>query len=401
MSGGNETLMRTRCPECGTVFRVTSEQLRRKAGKVRCGHCQAVFNAFDQWQSDSDETLVAAPVEASAQPSDEAKSAEPPEAVTAVVSLAEAEPKPEAEPEPLPESKATEVAEFDPSATIVAGPDWAWNESMEPLAVTSESDAAVPAESVRQESEQDRIPSSAEVAVEVGVEKGIPEVVRFDAAETLIATPADRNAFIDDRDETLEQSTLAAREAGLVAARELAESNSYNRWSAGTLASDGRGAFDGEPSARATWPFVVVAFLLLLVLLGQLAYHYRTEIVLRLPSLQPLYGSLGVDIPLPRNPALVSIETSDLQSDNARGLFVLQATLKNRASFPQAWPALELSLTDTSDAVVSRRVMYAAEYLPPGTTSDAFPANGDVAVRLWIEAKDIGASGYRLYIFYP
>ena len=45
--------------------------------------------------------------------------------------------------------------------------------------------------------------------------------------------------------------------------------------------------------------------------------------------------------------------------------------------------------------------MYAAEYLPPGTTSDAFPPNVDVAVRLWIEAKGLGASGYRLYIFYP
>lgn len=53
--------MRTRCPDCGTVFRVTSEQLRRKAGKVRCGHCQTVFNAFDQWQSDNDEPEVNSP----------------------------------------------------------------------------------------------------------------------------------------------------------------------------------------------------------------------------------------------------------------------------------------------------------------------------------------------------
>jgi len=44
--------MRTRCPACDTVFRVTSEQLRLKAGKVRCGHCQGVFNAFDQLLSD-------------------------------------------------------------------------------------------------------------------------------------------------------------------------------------------------------------------------------------------------------------------------------------------------------------------------------------------------------------
>ena len=27
--------------------------------------------------------------------------------------------------------------------------------------------------------------------------------------------------------------------------------------------------------------------------------------------------------------------------------------------------------------------------------------NGELAVRLWIEAKDIGAAGYRLFVFYP
>jgi predicted Zn finger-like uncharacterized protein len=47
MSERYKTLMRTRCPGCNTVFRVTSEQLRAKMGKVRCGQCQFVFNAFD------------------------------------------------------------------------------------------------------------------------------------------------------------------------------------------------------------------------------------------------------------------------------------------------------------------------------------------------------------------
>jgi hypothetical protein len=32
---------------------------------------------------------------------------------------------------------------------------------------------------------------------------------------------------------------------------------------------------------------------------------------------------------------------------------------------------------------------------------DAFAANGELAVRLWIEARDIGAAGYRLFVFYP
>ena len=37
--------MYTSCPECGTVFRITTNDLRLAEGHVRCGHCSATFNA--------------------------------------------------------------------------------------------------------------------------------------------------------------------------------------------------------------------------------------------------------------------------------------------------------------------------------------------------------------------
>ncbi len=37
--------MYTSCPECGTVFRITTQELRAAEGYVRCGHCSATFNA--------------------------------------------------------------------------------------------------------------------------------------------------------------------------------------------------------------------------------------------------------------------------------------------------------------------------------------------------------------------
>ena len=201
--------------------------------------------------------------------------------------------------------------------------------------------------------------------------------------------------------ETLEASTHAAREAGLVAARELSETPGYNRWAAGTLAGNGLGGFDSESGRRPVWPFVLCAIILGTALLGQLLYYFRSDLVQRMPSAAALYQLAAVDVPLAQNSELVAIETSDLQSDNQRGLFVLQATLRNRATFAQAWPALELTLTDTHDAVVSRRVLLPPDYLPPSAPVAAFPANGEVAVRLWIEAKGVGAAGYRLYVFYP
>jgi predicted Zn finger-like uncharacterized protein len=36
----------TRCAHCSTIFRVTTQQLQASAGRVRCGHCQLVFDAF-------------------------------------------------------------------------------------------------------------------------------------------------------------------------------------------------------------------------------------------------------------------------------------------------------------------------------------------------------------------
>ncbi|HRL77103.1 MAG TPA: zinc-ribbon domain-containing protein, partial [Candidatus Accumulibacter phosphatis] len=51
------------------MFRVTSEQLRLRAGKVRCGQCRAVFNAIDNLADDAGDALpVTAPAAAAALP---------------------------------------------------------------------------------------------------------------------------------------------------------------------------------------------------------------------------------------------------------------------------------------------------------------------------------------------
>ncbi|MDH5254589.1 MAG: zinc-ribbon domain-containing protein, partial [Gammaproteobacteria bacterium] len=38
--------MYTSCPECGTVFRISTSELRMAEGYARCGHCSATFNAI-------------------------------------------------------------------------------------------------------------------------------------------------------------------------------------------------------------------------------------------------------------------------------------------------------------------------------------------------------------------
>lgn len=164
----------------------------------------------------------------------------------------------------------------------------------------------------------------------------------------------------------------------------------------------------GSPAARHfNKPFAVVAMLLVATLAGQLAFHFRTAIAIASPGLQPtleaLSGALGSDMPLPRDADQISIEASDLQSEPGRStLLALQVTLHNRASHAQAYPALDLALTDTSDRTIARRVLLPDDYLPPTTLEQkAFAPNADLEARLWLDVKPLDAAGYRLYVFYP
>jgi predicted Zn finger-like uncharacterized protein len=46
----------TRCPECGTAFRITGAQLAARGGQARCGRCGAVFDARATLESAADTT---------------------------------------------------------------------------------------------------------------------------------------------------------------------------------------------------------------------------------------------------------------------------------------------------------------------------------------------------------
>ena len=339
-------MTQTRCPACSTVFRVTSEQLRAKAGTVRCGYCQAVFNAFEQLVDENREPDAAALVAAT--------STDFPDAAA-------------------PDALATEAASA-PLATPMFPPEIASPATERPLAADADTSEPAPLDPIAREIEE------------------IAQDLALTAAEVPPSQPSPVAGGDDD-------TTHAARQAGLVAARELSETPAYDRWAAGTLAG-AAGGFAGDEAPRSRWP-ALLAVLLLGALLAQLAYHFRSDLVRWLPASAAVFAALDVAVPLPARSELVSIEASDLQADNARGLFVLNATLRNQAGYAQAWPALELTLTDANDAPVARRVLAAADYLPPRSDLGPFPANAEIPVRLWLEAKGLGAAGYRLFIFYP
>ena len=334
--------MKTRCPDCQTTFRVTPEQLKARAGKVRCGQCQHVFNALD---SLVDEVVVSSP--ALVEPS----------AAVSLEALQSAQPARPADETPVAET-ATETTAAAP--TPPAETDASLRVLLEPAPEGAPS--AVP--------DRERIAPGAETPVDPLSETEVQEL---------------------------------GKATGLILPREMTEVPGYSKWSVGVMAA----SIDHAPEKPARWPYVLVAGVFSLALLGQIAFRFRSELAITVPAARPaleaLSQALNTDIPLPRHVELVSIEASDLQSDAARGnLLALNATVRNRAAYPQAYPALELALTDTQDTPIVRRVFRPEEYLPATLRADQpFPAHSDIAIRLWIEAKDVSAAGYRIYVFYP
>ncbi|MBL8394170.1 MAG: zinc-ribbon domain-containing protein [Candidatus Accumulibacter sp.] len=306
--------MKTCCPSCQTIFRVSSEQLRVRAGKVRCGQCRAVFNAIDNLV---DEDTVVTPL--------------------SPLSVPAAEPAtPEREAEERPAGQAETV-----KAVPLTGPEEAMVCHLPPPVAEPDPVAAGPAKNTP---DQAQAGGSALPVAETNVDA--------DQGQWLGAPP-----------------------------------------------------MSADRSVQRT--FLVAAILLLLLLAAQLVFHLRSTLAISAPALRPaleaLSNALGSEMPLPRRAELVSIESSDLQTDPGRSkLLVLQANLRNRASYAQAYPALELTLTDTRDKAVARRVLFPEEYLSPAALeAKSFAANAEVEIRLWLEAVQINAAGYRLYVFYP
>ncbi len=167
---------------------------------------------------------------------------------------------------------------------------------------------------------------------------------------------------------------------------------------------------DDPASRRARWLWLGAALLAAIVIVAQFGYRFRAELAAAAPQtrdpMRLLCRPFGCEVPLPRRPELMSIDSSELQADAKReGLIVLNAVIRNRARFPQDYPALELTLTDEADRPVLRRVLAPTEYLEQARRDELVRqgiAGGTEAVlRVFLDTSRTRATGYRLYLFYP
>lgn len=125
---------------------------------------------------------------------------------------------------------------------------------------------------------------------------------------------------------------------------------------------------DGQ--ARWQWPLIALLALLLVlqVLLADranLAADPRWR-----PLVETLCGALGCDLPPWHEPsAFTMLDRKVRPEPQLAGALRVDATFRNDARWPQAWPALQLALSDADGRVLGSRVFPPAEYLgaTPGT----------------------------------
>lgn len=167
------------------------------------------------------------------------------------------------------------------------------------------------------------------------------------------------------------------------------------------------GADDGErqPADR-SWLWGIAALISLLLLLGQAAYFFRVDLAARMPGLKPALAGycklLRCTVPLPQHAELMGIESSELGAFPGHdGWIVLDALLRNRAEYAQAFPDIELTLTDSLDKPLARRVFRPADYLPPLENQIfGLKPNRELSIKLHLDTGDLKPMGYRLALFY-
>ena len=142
----------TRCPACGTVFRVVRDQLKVSEGWVRCGRCSEVFNAAQRlFDLENDAPPAPPPQERPAAVVHQLPLREGASASPAVARMDAAVAPPSAEVVPLASAApGVPVAETEPAVAVTPAPGTApapvpEAEAPAPPAVPSPATAAAPA----------------------------------------------------------------------------------------------------------------------------------------------------------------------------------------------------------------------------------------------------------------
>ncbi len=118
---------------------------------------------------------------------------------------------------------------------------------------------------------------------------------------------------------------------------------------------------------RRNWPWVVGSCVLLLTLGAQIGYAERAALLddsRTRPLLDRLCGQFGCQLPLRHDPATLELLSRDIRPHpSVPNALIISATLRNDAQFAQAFPAVEVTLSDLDENRIAMRRFAPQEYL--------------------------------------
>jgi len=361
----------TRCPKCQSDFMVSLEQLRVHEGLVRCGNCTHIFDGHATLESQL------------------------PVLTQRAANLSEMSTLPMLTP-----SRGTEQ-EPSPSVRRALSAEREAGANRAPYRL-----------SVRGPAQELSAPSVLRRRAQTGAEfEREPE----EPLAVLQPEPFFYQAPARER-----EPTLGAEPAlGLEPALERGSTRRVQgeaRWRGENRLSAGRGTpdflIDETPLdglRRGLW-FVMV-LLAGSVLLMQLAYVYRNELVTRVPSLLPMARAacvqLRCEVSFVRHLERISVTAVALEqpaADQAEGQssnLTLKFSMRNRLDKLQPWPHLSVELKDASGTPVIRKVLAPESYLPASMVAKPFGANQEVHLSVALVVNGLQISSAHLNRFFP
>ncbi|WP_218510213.1 DUF3426 domain-containing protein [Variovorax sp. dw_308] len=452
----------TRCPSCETTFKVVRDQLRISDGWVRCGRCSQVFDATLELREAPDAvSMPAAPAGEAVEPK-VAEAAEEHDEPLIEIDLPIDAPEPQLARMALTrkDSQGEDEGETNPKSEPEAGPETEREPGPEPASRPEQEPGLEPESEPQPESNlqlqpafpdaatfaphpdwpsldliaDDPWPSSftepptAEPASAAPSTESVPALAQHSLTSSIAALD-DFSAFVDPSGNAQLQKALrqarieavrnarARRAAAAAASEEEAPLPAPVVTSASIIEAPAEPAaalppFAQAPAAvrseRKSGRFIIVALILLAVLLGlQWAHHERDALVAREPSLQPVLEALckltGCEISALRQISAITIDGASFARDKTGDGYRLDFTLRSNATTPLAMPAVELSLLDTQERTVVRRVLMPADFGAPAVLGAK--AERVASLPLALSGPDAAAlspvAGYRVVAFYP
>lgn len=417
----------TRCPECGTTFKVVRDQLRISDGWVRCGRCSHVFDGTEHLH-DPD----AAPVDVA--PSETPRTVATPTIADidffndTLLRLQTGTPSSDeggvARPsmpmvitDHIPQPPRTQPVTLE--APTLGWPSFSGYASTTtvPAIEFPADEAPVSSPVARQPIDTwSRLPSLHLGDVPQRVESSATDAVRDDTApdaEDAQFQKALRRARV--KSAKIARSRAKARDsepaAVVMTASEPVEPSlvatempiATKRRRLSSRVSDA----PRRPGLRLGWPWRTLSVVALLALVAQLVYQERSAIVARQPSWRPAFASacevLGCQLAALQRIADITIDGASFAREKDGEGYQLSFTLRNRADLPLAMPAVELSLIDLQERTVVRRVLRPSDYGAPAVIA----ARGErtALLPMTLVGNDVAAlprvAGFHLDAFYP